>query len=163
MFIVEKNSWTKDKGNLDSHSISVIYYHTRFISVASANPVCSLTHAKGKNKTLAHFVPTHSPRTPRQLCTSSTSIVTATLSLMSIVDGRRSHSKRHRISPLPLSAAYLHRHSRLWSTGVFCGIGLRIFLMEKVINLAKYSLISYRSPFAAVNQSVEIAMESFLF
>ena len=25
MFIVEKNSWMKDKGNLDSHSILVIY------------------------------------------------------------------------------------------------------------------------------------------
>ena len=48
MFIVEKNSWMKDKGNLDSHSILVIYYRTRFISVASANHVCSLTHAKGK-------------------------------------------------------------------------------------------------------------------
>ena len=48
MFIIEKNSWMKDKGNLDSHSISVIYYRTRFISVASANRVCSLTHAKGK-------------------------------------------------------------------------------------------------------------------
>ena len=48
MLIVEKNSWMKDKGNLDSHSISVIYYRTRFISVASANRVCSLTHGKGK-------------------------------------------------------------------------------------------------------------------
>ena len=48
MFIVEKNSWMKDKGNLDSRSISVIYYRTRFISVDSANHVCSLTHAKGK-------------------------------------------------------------------------------------------------------------------
>ena len=56
MFIVEKNSWMKDKGNLDSHLISVIYYRTRFISVASANRVCSLTHAKGKKKTLADFV-----------------------------------------------------------------------------------------------------------
>ena len=36
---------------------------------------------------------------------------------------------------LPLSAAYLHRHSRLWSTGDFCGIGPWIFLMEKVIKL----------------------------
>ena len=126
MFIVEKNSWMKDKGNLDSHSISVIYYRTRFISVASANRVCSLTHAKGKKKTLAHFVPTHSPRTPPQLCT---------LSSTAVGGGRRSRSKRHRISPPPLSAAYLHRHSRLWSTGVFCGIGPGIFLMEKVINL----------------------------
>ena len=154
MFIVEKNSWMKDKGNLDSHSISVIYYRTRFISVASANRVCSLTHAKGKKKTLAHFVPTHSPRTPPQLCT---------LSSTAVGGGRRSRSKRHRISPLPLSAAYLHRHSRLWSTGVFCGIGPGIFLMEKVINLAKYSLISYRSPSVAVNQPAEIAVESFLF
>ena len=48
MFIVEEYSWTKDKGNLDSHSISVIYYRTRFISVASANRVCSFTDAKGK-------------------------------------------------------------------------------------------------------------------
>ena len=48
MFIVEKNSWMKDKGNLDSHSILLIYYRTQFISVASVNRVCSLTHAKGK-------------------------------------------------------------------------------------------------------------------
>ena len=121
-----KNSWMKDKGNLDSHSISVIYYRTRFIYVASANRVCSLTHAKGKKKTLAHFVPTHSSRTPPQLCT---------LSSTDVGGGHRSRSKRHRISPPPLSAAYLHRHSRLWSTGVFRGIGLGIFLMEKVINL----------------------------
>src|SRR4051812_23996116 len=106
MFIVEKNSWMKDKGNLDSHSISVIYYRARLISVASVNRVCSLTHAKGK-KTLAHFVPTHSPRTPPQLCT---------LTLTAVGGGCRSRSKRHRISPPPLSAAYLHRHSRLWST-----------------------------------------------
>ena len=133
----------KDKGNLDSHSISVIYYRTRFISVASANRVCSLTHAKGKKKTLAHFIPTHSPRTPLQLCTSSTSIAAATLSSTAVVGGRRPRSKRHMISPLLLSAAYLHRHSRLWSTGVFYGIGPGMFLMEMVINLAKYSFISY--------------------
>ena len=125
MFIVEKNSWMKDKGNLDSHSISVTYYRTRFISIASANRVCSLTHAKEK-KTLAHFVPSHSPRTPPQLCT---------LSSTAVGGGRRSRSKRHRISPPPLSTAYLHRHSRLSSTGVFCGIGPGIFLMEKEINL----------------------------
>ena len=154
MFIIEKNSWMKDKGNLDSHSILVIYYHTRFISVASANHVCSLTNAKGKKKTLAHFVPTHSLWTPPQLWTLSSTVVGG---------GRRSRSKRHRISPLPLSAVYLHRHSRLWSTGVFCGIGPGIFVMEKVINLAKYSLISYRSPSVAVNKSAEITMESFLF
>ena len=124
MFIVEKNSCMKDKGNLDSHSISVIYYRTRFIFVASANRVCSLTHAKGKK--LAHFVPTHSPRTPPQLYT---------LSSMAVAGGRRPRSKRNRISPLPLSAAYLHRHSKLWSTGVFCGIRPGIFLMEKLINL----------------------------
>ena len=33
--------------------------------------------------------------------------------------------------------------------------------MEKVINLAKYSLVSYRSPSVAVNQPAEIAVESF--
>ena len=88
---------------------------------------CVFTHTcKRKKKTLAHFVPTHSPRTPPQLCT---------LSSTAVGGGRRSRSKRHRISPPPLSAAYLHRHSRLWSTGVFCGIGPGIFLMEKVINL----------------------------
>ena len=74
-----------------------------------------------------------------------------------VVGGRRSRSQRHGISPLPLSAAYLHRHSRLWSTGVFCGIGLRIFLMEKVINLEKHSLISYRNPSVVVNQPTEIS------
>ena len=85
------------------------------------------THTcKRENKTLAHFVPTHSPRTPPQLCT---------LSSTAVGGGRRSHSKWHRIFPLPLFARYLHRHSRLWSTGVFRGIGPGIFLMEKVINL----------------------------
>ena len=126
MFIVEKNSWMKDKGNLDSHSISVIYYRTRFISVASANRVCSLTHAKGKKKTLTHFVPTHKAQTPPQLCT---------LRSTAVGGGRRSRFKRHGISAQPLSAAYLHRHSRLWSTGVFCGTGPGMFPMEKVINL----------------------------
>ena len=88
---------------------------------------CVFTHTcKRKKKTLAHFVPTHSPRTPPQLCT---------LSSTTVGGGCRSRSKRHQISPPPLSAAYLHRHSRLWSTGVFCGIGPWIFLMEKVINL----------------------------
>ena len=88
---------------------------------------CVFTHTcKRKKKTLAHFIPTHSPRTPPQLCT---------LSSTAVGGGHRSRSKRHRISTLPLSAAYLHRHSRLWSTGVFCGIGPGIFLMEKVINL----------------------------
>ena len=136
---------------------------TRFISVASANRVCSLTHAKGKKKTLAPFVPTHSPRTPPQLCTSSTSIAAATLSSTDIVGGRRLPSKRHGISSLPLSAAYLHRHSSLWSTGAFCGIGLRVFVKKEVINFAKYSFISYCTPTVAVNHPAEIAMESFLF
>ena len=88
--------------------------------------VCVHSHMQKEKKTLAHFVPTHSPRTPPQLCT---------LSSTAVGGGRRSCSKRHGISPPPLSAAYLHRHSRLWSTGVFCGIGPGIFLMEKVINL----------------------------
>ena len=77
--------------------------------------------------------------------------------------GRRSWSKCHGISPLPLSAAYLHKHSRLWSTGVFCVIEPVIFLMEKVINLAKYSLISYCSLSIPVNQPAEITVDSFFF
>ena len=125
MFIIEKNSWMKDKGNLDSHSILVIYYHTRFISVASASRMCSLTHAKGKEN----------PRPLRPHSLAADSSATLHPKLDGVGGGRRSRSKRHRISPLPLSAAYLHRHSRLWSTGVFCGIGPGIFLMEKVINL----------------------------
>ena len=105
-----------------------------------------------EKKTLTHFLRTHSPRTPPQLFT---------LSSTAFVGGRRYRSKRHGIAPLPLFATYLHRHSRLWSTGVFCGIGPGIFLMEKVINLAKYSLIPYRSPSVAVNQLTKIAVESF--
>ena len=116
---------------------------------------CVFTHTcKRKKRALAHFVPTHSPRTPPQLCT---------LSSTTVGGDRRSRSKRHGISTLPLSAAYLHRHSRLWSTWVIYGIGPGIFLMEKVINLAKYSLISYRSLSVAINQLVEIDVESFLF
>src|SRR3990170_6800945 len=43
---------------------------------------CVFTHTcKRKKKTLAHFVPTHSPRTPPQLCT---------LSSMAVGGGRRS-------------------------------------------------------------------------
>ena len=88
---------------------------------------CVFTHTcKRKRKPSPTSSPTHSPRTPPQLCT---------LSSAAVGGGRRSCSQRHEISPLPLSAAYLHRHSRLWSTGVFCGIGPGIFLMEKVINL----------------------------
>ena len=67
MFIIEKNSWMKDKGNLDSHSISAIYCHTRFISVASTNRVCSLTHAKEKRKPS----PPSSPPTRRGLLRNS--------------------------------------------------------------------------------------------
>jgi hypothetical protein len=72
-----------EEGNLDSPSILVIYYHTRFISVASMNCVRSPTHPKGKinRSPPAHFVPTHSPRTPPQLYTSSTLIAVATLKL----------------------------------------------------------------------------------
>ena len=79
MFIVEKNSWMKDKGNLDSHSISVIYYRTRFISVASANRVCSLTHAKGKENPC--------PLRPHSLAADSS----ATLHLINFYSG--SHPK----------------------------------------------------------------------
>ena len=125
MFIIEKNSWMKDKGNLDFHLISMIYYRTRFIS-SPLRTVCVHSHMQKEKKTLAHFVPTHSPWTPPQLCN---------LSSTAVGGGRRSRSKRHRISPPLLFATYLHRHSRLWSTGVFCGIGPGIFLMEKVINL----------------------------
>jgi hypothetical protein len=49
------------------------------------------------------------------------------------------------------------------SAPTFCRIRPGIFLMEKVINLAKYSLISYRSPSVAVNQPAEITVDSFLF
>ena len=88
---------------------------------------CVFTHTcKRKKENPRPLSPTHSPRTPQKLCA---------LSSTAVGGGRRSRSKRHGISPLPLSAAYLHRHSRLWSTGVFCGIGPGIFLMEKVINL----------------------------
>ena len=126
MFIVEKKLMDEGQrkfgfpfnlGDLLSHTM-----HLRHL----CEP-CVFTHTcKRKKKTLAHFVPTHTLRTPPQLCT---------LSSTAVGGGRRSRSKRHGISPLPLSAAYLHRHSRLWSTGVFCGIGPGIFLMEKVINL----------------------------
>ena len=128
--------------------------HTIHLRRLSELWVFTHTCKRKKKKALAHFVPTHSPRTPPQLCT---------LSSTAVGGGRRSRSKRHRISSPPLSAAYLHRHSRMWSTGVFRGIGLGIFLMEKVIKLAKYSLISYRSSSVAVNQPAEIAVESFLF
>ena len=126
---------------------------------------CVFTHTckRKKKKTLTQFIPTHLPRTPPQLCTSSTSIAAATLSSAAVVGGRGAHSKRHGISPLLVCAAYLHRHFRLWPTGVFCGIGPGIFLMEKVINLAKYSRISYCSLSVIVNQLAEITMESFLF
>ena len=50
---------------------------------------CVFTHTcKRKKKTLTHFVPTHSPRTPPQLWTSSTSIVAVTLSSTAIFSGR---------------------------------------------------------------------------
>ena len=72
---------------------------------------CVFTHTrKRKKKTLAHFVPTHSSQTPLRLCT---------LSSTAVGGGRRSRSKQHEILPLQLSATYLHRHSRLWSTVVF--------------------------------------------
>ena len=104
-------------GDLLSHTI-----HLRCL----CEPYVFTHTCKRKKKTLSHFVPTHSPQTPPQLCT---------LSSTAVGGGRRSRSKRHQISPLPLSAGYLHRHSRFRSTGVFCRIGPGIFLMEKVINL----------------------------
>ena len=126
MFIVEKKLMDEGQrkfgfpfnlGDLLSHTI-----HLRRL----CEP-CVFTHTcKRKKKTLTHFVPTHSPWTPPQLCT---------LSSTAVGGGRRSRSKRPGISPLPLFAAYLHWHSRLWSTRVFCEIRPGIFLMEKVINL----------------------------
>jgi hypothetical protein len=69
---------------------------------------------------------------------------------------------------LPLADAYQHRLSRSWSIVVFYGIfrglgpGFFLSLMEnKVINLAKYSLISYRSPPIPVNHPAEITVDSF--
>ena len=154
MFIIEKKLMDEGQrkfgfpfnlGDLLSHTI-----HLRRL----CEPYVFTHTCKRKKKTLAHFVPTHSPRTPSQLCS---------LSSTTVGGGRRSRSKRHGISPLSLSTAYLHRHSRLWLTGVFYGIGPGIFPMEKVINLVKYSVISYRSPSVAVSQPAEIAVESFLF
>src|SRR4051812_10736233 len=75
---------------------------------------CVFTHTcKRKKENPRPLRPTHLPRTPPQLYT---------LSSTAVGGGRRSRSKQHWISPLPLSAAYLHRHSRFWSTGVFYGI-----------------------------------------
>ena len=88
--------------------------------------LCVFTQTCKRKRKPSPTLSPHSPRTPPQLCT---------LSSTAVGGGRRSRSKRHRISPPPLSAAYLHRHSRLWSTGVFFGIGPGVFLMEKVINL----------------------------
>ena len=125
MFIIEKTHGCRTKEIW-------VPIQSRWFTIAhdsSPSPlrtVCVHSHMQKEKKTLAHFIPTHSPRTPPQLCT---------LSSMAIGGGRRSRSKRHLILPPPLSAAYLHRHSRLWLTGVFCRIGLGIFLMEKVINL----------------------------
>ena len=123
LFVVEKNSWMKEIW---------IPIQSRWFTIAhdsSLSPlrtVCVHSQMQKEKKTLAHYVPTHSPRTPPLLYT---------LSSTAVGGGRRSCSKRHRISPPSLSAAYLHRHSRLWSTWVFCGIGPGFFLMEKVINL----------------------------
>ena len=141
MFIIEKTHGQRKKEIWIPFNLGDLLSHT--IHLRRLCEPCVFTHTcKRKKKTLAHIVPTHSPRTPPQLCTSSTSITAATLSSTAVVDGRRSRSKRH---------------------GVFCGIGPGIFLMEKVINLAKYSLISYRSPSVAVNQPAEIVVDSFFF
>jgi hypothetical protein len=156
---------TNQEGNLDSPSISVIYYHTRFISVASVNRVCSRTHPIQKEKENPHPLPTSSPPTRRALLRNSAPHQLLSrrppLSSTAVIGGRRLRSKRHGILPLPLAAAYLHRLSGLWSIGVFCGTGTGIFLMEKVINLVKYSLISYHNSSVAVNQSAEITVDSF--
>ena len=134
MFIIEKtHGWRTKEIWIPIQSRWFTIAHDS--SPSPLRTVCVHSHMQKEKKTLAHFVPTNSPRSPSQLCTSSTSIAAATLSSTAVGGGRRSHSKRHRISPPPLSAAYLHRHSRLWSTGVFCGIGPGIFHMEKVINL----------------------------
>ena len=125
MFIVEKTHGWRTKEiwiPIQSRWFTI----THGSSPSPLRTVCVHSHMQKEKKTLAHFVPTDSPQTPPQLCT---------LSSTAVGGGHRSRSKRHRISPPPLSAAYLHRHSRLWSTGVFCGIGLGIFLMEKVIKL----------------------------
>ena len=125
MFIVEKtHGWRTMEIWIPIQSWWFTITHDS--SLSPLRTVCVHSHMQKEKKTLAHFVPTHSPQTPPQLCT---------LSSTAVGGGRRSRSKRHRISPPPLSATYLHRHSRLWSTGVFCGIGPGIFLMEKVINL----------------------------
>ena len=153
MFIIEKNSWMKDKGNLDSHSISVIYNHTRFISIASANGVCSLTHAKGKENPR--------PLRPHSLAMDSSATLHPKL------DGcwRRAQVALQTawdFAPTAFRRLSTPTFQTLVDWG-FLRIGPGIFLMEKVINLAKYSLISYRSPPVAVIKPAEIAMESLLF
>ena len=126
MFIIEKKLMDEGQrkfgfpfnlGDLLSHTI-----HLRRL----CEP-CVFTHTcKRKRKPSPTSSPHSLAGTPPQL---------STLSSMAVGGGRRWRSKRHRISPPSLSAAYLHRHSRLWSTRLFCGIGPGIFLMEKVINL----------------------------
>lgn len=127
MFIVEKKLMDEGQRKF-GFPFNLGNLLSRMIHLRRLFELCVFTHiCKRKKKTLAHFVPTHSPRTPPQLCTSSTSIMAATLSSTAVVGGRRSRSNRRGILPLPLSAAYLHRHSRLRSTGFFCGIGTGIF------------------------------------
>src|SRR4051812_33108047 len=69
-------------------SLNDLLSHTIHLHLLCESYVFTHT-CKRKNKTHAHFVPTHLPRTPPQLCT---------LSSTAVGGGRRSRSKRHRIS-----------------------------------------------------------------
>ena len=126
MFILEKKLMDEGQrkfgfpfnlGDLLSHTI-----HLRRL----CEP-CVFTHTCKRKK--------ENPRPLHPHSLAADSSATLHPKLDGVGGGRRSRSKRHRISPLPLFAAYRHRHSRLWSTGVFYAIGSGIFLMEKVINL----------------------------
>ena len=131
---------------------------------------CAFTHmSKSKKKTLT--LPTSSPLTRRALLRNFARHQLLSWwpspTSMTVVGGWRSRSKWHKILSLLLPAAYLHRLSTLYFSevfgGIFGGLGLGIFLSEKVINLAEYLLISYHSPFAPVNQPTKIVVDSFFF
>jgi hypothetical protein len=133
---------------------------------------------KGKKKTLT--IPTsqnphparHPPGPHSHLHSSATLHVTAYRRgnhLARCLSPTPAAGKPHRISPLPLAAAYRHRLSRRGSPSTQLRVigesaVLELFLMEnQVTNLLKYSIISYPSPSAPFNHPAEIAVDSFFF
>lgn len=128
-------------GNINhTRVVFMKYFLKQMYYLGTENPH---THVKKKKKTLP-FVPTpHSHSTPLQL-SMSTSIMESTPKLAGCRRRVAVVFQRAHAFAAASCAAYRHQLASTYSTWfnwdsrrIFCGLGPGIFLLEKVINLAK--------------------------